>query len=220
MEKVVIIGASGHGSVIADILRQSMTYELVGFIDSFKKTGSKILDYKVMGAEDTLVSLFQHSGISKGIIGIGDNYTRKQIAAKILALVPAFEFINAVHPSATISEYVTLGKGSAFMAGTIVNPGTSIGDHCIVNTKASIGHHSDLGDFSSIAPGVTVGGHVTLGPLSSLAIGTIVRNGVRIGENTLIGAGSLVLQDFKDDVLAFGSPAKIEGKRSVGDPSL
>ena len=220
MEKVVIIGASGHGRVISDILKQSSEYNLIGFIDSYKNPGSKILEYEVLGSEETLVTLFKESGISKGIIGIGDNYTRKQMALKIQGLVPDFQFINAVHPGAVISKYISLGNGICVMAGAVVNPGTKIGDHCIVNTKSSIGHDCDIMEFSSVAPGVTVGGHVYLGALSALSIGTIVRNNIRIGENTLIGAGSLVLQDFEDNIVAYGNPAKSVGRRILGDPSL
>lgn len=220
MEKILIIGASGHGSVIADILKQSRDYELLGFIDSFKSPGVKILDYEVLGSEETLVSLFKENGVTKGIIGIGDNYTRKQMVHKIQGLVPEFQFINAVHPNAVISEYVSLGTGVAVMAGAVVNPGSKIGNHCIVNTKSSIGHDSEIEDFSSVAPGVTVGGHVTLGALSALSIGSVIRNSVNIGENTLIGAGSLVLRNFGDNVVAYGNPAKIIGTRSLGDQSL
>lgn len=220
MEKILIIGASGHGSVIADILRQSRDYEVIGFIDSFKNPGVRIQDYEVLGSEETLVSLFKESRVSKGIIGIGDNYTRKQMVHKIQGLLPEFEFVNAIHPRAIISEYVSLGTGVTVMAGAVVNPGTRIGDHCIVNTKSSIGHDCDIKDYSSVAPGVTVGGHVTLGALSALSIGSVIRNSVTIGENTLIGAGSLVLNNFGDNVLAYGNPSKIIGTRSLGDQSL
>ena len=220
MEKILIIGASGHGRVIADILKQSPEYELIGFIDSFKRPGIKILDYEVLGSEETLVTLFKESGISKGIIGIGDNYTRKQMADKIMGMIPEFQFINAVHPDAVISESVSMGNGVAVMAGTVVNPGTKIGNHCIINTKSSIGHDSEIEDFSSVAPGVTVGGHVTLDALSALSIGSVIRNSVKIGRNTLIGAGSLVLNNFGDNVVAYGNPAKIIRKRSLGDQSL
>lgn len=220
MEKVVIVGASGHGSVIGDILKKSSDYELIGYIDSFKDPGSKILDYEVLGPEDILTTLFKESGIHKGIIGIGDNYTRQKMACRIQELVPEFQFINALHPDSVISEYVTLGSGIAIMGGVVLNPGTTIGDHCIVNTKSSVGHDCTIRAFSSIAPGVTVGGHVSLGNLSSLSIGSVVRNNIDIGENTLIGAGSLVIQDIKDNILAFGHPAKSLRKRTLGDPSV
>ncbi len=220
MEKVVIIGASGHGRVIGDILKKSGDYELIGYIDSYKDPGSKILDYEVLGSEEILPKMFKESGVSQGIIGIGDNYTRQQMAHKIKKLVPEFEFINAIHPDSVISEYVTLGSGIAIMAGVVLNPGTIIRDHCIVNTKSSVGHDCTIRAFSSIAPGVTVGGHVSLGPLSSLAIGCVVRNNIDIGENTLIGAGSLVIRDFGDHIVAYGHPAKSMGNRVLGDTSV
>jgi acetyltransferase-like isoleucine patch superfamily enzyme len=39
---------------------------------------------------------------------------------------------------------------------------------------------------------------------------------VRIGKATVIGAGSLVLNDIPDDVLAYGSPARLVRSLSHG----
>ena len=220
MEKVVIIGASGHGIVIADILKASPDFEVVGFIDSFKDQGTKVFDLEILGNEDSLVRLNQEFGIQSGIIGIGDNHTRKQISDKILAAIPSFRFINAIHKSAVIADSVRLGSGIAIMGGTVINPGACLEDHIIVNTKASIGHHSIIKNFASIAPGVTIGGNVSLGTGSGLSIGTIVANNIAIGDNSLVGAGSLVLRDLPDHVFAYGSPAKTVGRRNIGDPSL
>ncbi|MBT8184546.1 MAG: transferase, partial [Eudoraea sp.] len=41
MNNIVIIGASGHGSVVLDCIEQENKYNLVGFVDSFKKRGYK-----------------------------------------------------------------------------------------------------------------------------------------------------------------------------------
>jgi FlaA1/EpsC-like NDP-sugar epimerase len=49
MEKIIIIGASGHGKVITEIIEKNGQYEIFGFIDSLKKIGTNILGYKIIG---------------------------------------------------------------------------------------------------------------------------------------------------------------------------
>ncbi|MGA9239386.1 hypothetical protein [Robiginitalea sp.] len=41
MKNVLIFGASGHGSVVLDILEKSEEFQPVGFLDSFIKKGTK-----------------------------------------------------------------------------------------------------------------------------------------------------------------------------------
>jgi carbonic anhydrase/acetyltransferase-like protein (isoleucine patch superfamily) len=51
----------------------------------------------------------------------------------------------------------------------------------------------------------------TIGDGSLIGIGAVVLNGARIGRNCIVGAGSLVPEgkEFPDNVLIFGSPAKV-----------
>jgi sugar O-acyltransferase (sialic acid O-acetyltransferase NeuD family) len=139
---------------------------------------------------------------------------------KITEIQPDFQFINAIHPKAIISKHIKIGIGVVIVGGAIINPGSEIGDHVIINTKSSVGHDTVLDNYSSIGPGVTLGGNVTIGELSAISIGAVVRNNIKIGTNTVVGANSLVNTDLDDDVLAFGNPAKIIGKRNYGDPYL
>jgi serine acetyltransferase len=37
----------------------------------------------------------------------------------------------------------------------------------------------------------------------------MIRESINIGSNVMVGAGSLVLKDIPDNVVAYGSPAKI-----------
>ena len=220
MNKVVIIGASGHGKVIAEILEQSTGYEILGFIDSFKKPGINILGYTVLGDELMLQDLCEEDPELRGIIAIGDNWNRKQIVIKLLKDIPKFKFISAIHPSAVVSSHSHIGEGVVIIAGTIVNPGAEIGNHCIINTKASVGHDSKMKDFSSLSPGVTLGGNVNIGELSTISMGSVVKNNVTIGSNTVVGSASYVHKDLPDNVVAYGNPARLIRTRNFGESYL
>ena len=94
------------------------------------------------------------------------------------------------------------------MSGSIINPGTEIGAHCIINTRSSIDHDNFFGDFSSCAPSVVTGGNVVVGSFSFLGIRSTIINNIKIGSKTVIGANSLVNKNCLSNYIYYGSPAK------------
>ena len=220
MKKVLIFGASGHGSVVLDILERSEEFKLVGYVDSFIKKGTKKYGYEVLGSEFDLLQIIERYRIYGGIIAVGDNWVRRRLVRLVQRLAPEFAFINAVHPSAILGRNVRLGVGTAIMPGVIINSNSSVGDHCILNTRASIGHDGTLSDFSSLAPGVCSGGNLHLGSGAAISLGTSIIENIHIGAWSVVGAGSLVLHSIPNGVVAYGSPARIIRSRKAGEPYL
>jgi sugar O-acyltransferase (sialic acid O-acetyltransferase NeuD family) len=219
-ESILIVGAAGHARVVADIVEKEGRYRIAGFIDRSLPAGDRFLDYRILGAEKEIPDLAARYGVCGGIIAVGDNWTRFQIAQRIRAVLPHFRFMCAVHPSAEIGLGAALGAGTVVMARAIVNPRCRVGELCIINTKASLGHDCLLADFACLLPDATVGGNVTIGRLSVVALGANVIQGIHIGEQSVIGAGSTVVRDIPPFVVAYGSPARIVRQRNAGDPYL
>lgn len=207
MDKVLIIGASGHAKVIIEVVEFNKQYEIFGLIDSFKEKGGKLMNYEILGSEDIIPNLVKQ-GVTKGIIAIGDNWTRYQLHAKIKKLAPDFEFVTIVHHSATISVSAKIGKGTAILAGVKINTHAQVGNFCILNTNSSFGHDCKMEDFSSIAPGVTVGGNVKIDFCTAISLGANIIQGIDIGKHSIIGAGSLIVHDVNDFKLIYGVPGK------------
>ena len=46
------------------------------------------------------------------------------------------------------------------MSGCIINTGTKIGKHCIINTGSIIEHDNYFSNYTSTSPRVTTGGNV------------------------------------------------------------
>tara|TARA_R110002049_G_scaffold91333_1_gene227759 strand:+ start:1832 stop:2563 length:732 start_codon:yes stop_codon:yes gene_type:complete len=220
MKKIVIFGASGHGSVVLDCLLKEGSYDCIGFLDSYKKSGSFYCGYEILGDENDLLTIVEKYEISGIIVAIGDNWSRKCVVHKIKEVVPNIEFISTVHPTATISREVILGKGSVVLAGVKISSHSVVGDHCILNTNSILEHNSVMHNYSSLAPMVCVGGNLHLGKFSTICIGAICIENISIGQHAVIGAGSLVLHDIPNAVLVFGRPAKIVKKRKIGEPYL
>jgi len=101
------------------------------------------------------------------------------------------------------------------MAGAILNPFAEVGNHCIVNTGASVDHDVKIGDFVHVAPYCTRCGEVEVGEGTWVWAGTTIIQGVRVGRNCFIGAGSVVVKDFPDGCLCYGNPAKVVRGRGI-----
>ena len=75
------------------------------------------------------------------------------------------------------------------------------------NARERFGEPKEDGSFefcrTQTAP-VTIGDNVWIGG------GVIIMPGVSIGNNVVIGAGSVVTEDIPDDVIAYGSPCRVE----------
>ncbi|MEQ1789546.1 MAG: acetyltransferase [Rickettsiales bacterium] len=210
MYNIAILGASGHARVVEDIINLEGKYKIAGIISPQTETLSGI-DY--LGVDDDIVELVKKYNLVGGIIAIGDNNIRKNIAEKISRLCPDFLFITAIHPSAIIAKTVSLGAGTMVMAGAIINPYTTVGKHCILNTNSTIEHDNIIGDFVHIAPSVTMCGNVKIHTGAMIGVGTNIIPNITVGENSVIGAGSLVCCDLPENIVCYGVPARIIRKK-------
>jgi len=220
MNNILLIGASEHAKVVMDVIEKEGKYKIFGLIDSYKPAGGNVFGYKILGTEDTMVELIKGGEVAGGIITIGDNWMRYKMAEKIKSILPEFNFVTAVHPSAIIARNVKIGAGTVVMAGVVVNSDSNIGEFCILNTRSSLDHDCVMGDFSSLAPGATTGGKVSIGAFSAISLGANIIHGVNIGEQTVLGAGAVALVDIPDHCVAYGVPAKVMRKRQAGESYL
>jgi len=220
MQNIVIFGASGHGSVVLDCIEQEAKYKVVGFIDSFKKKGTEVNGYTVLGSEYDLPFLIEKHQIVGGIVAIGDNWTRSLVVERILKIRTDFNYVSAVHPNAQVGKDVQIGRGSVVMPGVTINANAIIANHCILNTNSSLDHDGFMNNFSSLAPNVCVGGNFILGKGSAICLGTNIIENITVGEYSVVGAGSLLVGNVSDCVVVYGAPAKIVRKRIPSEPYL
>jgi sugar O-acyltransferase (sialic acid O-acetyltransferase NeuD family) len=198
MEKIVLIGAGGHGAVIKEILDENSS-NILCFIDA-NFAINECLGVNVIHEESELVD----DDSLAFVISVGSNLIRKNIANQ-----QSRQYINAIHPSSVISKSLDIGFGNAFMAGVCINARTKIGNHCIVNTNATVDHDCVLEDFVHVSPGVQLGGNVYVDEGAHIGIGASVKPGIKIGKWSVVGAGAVVVNDVPDGVTVVGVPAKI-----------
>lgn len=194
METINLFGASGHAKVIEDII--SSQGNTVGCMYDDAPHCSEIHNIPVFKASNISV-------IGPMIISIGSNRVRQLIADRYRV-----NYAKAIHPSAIVSNSVTIGEGSVVMHGAIIQSDTYIGKHCIINSGASIDHECIIEDFVHISPHATLCGNVHIGEGSWIGAGATIIPGIKVGKWCTIGAGSTVINDILDNSIVVGSPAK------------
>ncbi len=195
LKKLVIIGASGHGKVIADIAVKN-SYEDIVFLDD-NESLTECAGFPVVGKTSDAINMDGDK-----IVAIGNAKIRERIQSKIK------DAVTLIHPNAVISRRVQIGNGTVIMAGAVINSDAEIGDGCIINTGASVDHDCRIGDYAHISVGAHVAGTVEIGERTWLGVGAIVSNNVNICSDCMIGAGAVVVKDIEKSGTYVGVPAK------------
>lgn len=194
-----LLGASGHAKVIIDSLKASGK-QVSGLFDDNPDV-KELLEYSVYGSFDQ-----DRLGDEELIISVGVNIVRKKIVEQ---LPEDIRFGNAIHPTAIVSEYASIGEGTVVMQGAIIQSSVFIGKHCIINTASSVDHDCIIDEFVHISPNATLCGAVSVGEGSQVGAGAVVIPGIKIGKWSLVAAGAVVMRDVPDNVLVLGNPARV-----------
>ena len=195
--EIIIIGAGGHGRVIADIVK-SAGDTVLGFLDD------GIADSNIYGRILGTVSDCVKFKDKLFIIAIGNNEVRKNISIKY----PDLNYYTAIHPSAIISDFAIIGRGTCVMPGAVIAAGAKVGAHCIVNTNAVIEHDCVLEDFVHVSPAAALCGTVSVGEGTHIGAGAVVINNIRIAPHSVIGAGAAVIRNADSPGTYVGVPAR------------
>ena len=198
MNRLMIIGAGGHGKVIADAALKN-GYTNICYIDDHA-TGD-VMGFPIIGTSTDIERL--NDGSTDFIIGIGNNAIRKMIAEKYNV-----NWVSIVHPSAQIAFNTEIGKGTAIMANAVVNVCATVGEHCIINTGAIVEHDNVIENYVHISPNAALGGSVNVGTLTHIGIGVTVKNNVDICSGCTIGAGAVVVKNTNEPGTYVGVPIR------------
>ena len=198
MNRLIIVGAGGHGKVIADAALKN-GYTNICYIDDHA-TGD-VMGFPIIGTSADIDCLNDDS--TDFIIGIGNNAIRKTVAEKYNV-----NWVSIVHPSAQIAFNAEIGKGTVVMANAVVNVCATVGEHCIINTGAIVEHDNVIENYAHISPNVALGGTVRIGTLTHVGIGATVKNNTEICSECTIGAGAVVVKNIKEPGTYVGVPIR------------
>lgn len=204
MKRLAIVGAGGHGRVIADAAQCSGWTDPEFYDDAWPQTAACNGAWPIRGDVGLLLErLHEYEGV---IVGIGDNRVRAALQHKLLAAGAPLTCI--LHPGAVISRHARLGAGCVVFARAVVNTGAQVGHGAILNTGCIVEHDCILDDFVHIGPNAGLGGGVQVGRHSWVGLGAHVNHLIRIGSDSIIGSGATVVHDVPDHMIAVGTPAR------------
>jgi sugar O-acyltransferase (sialic acid O-acetyltransferase NeuD family) len=211
--RVVILGAGGHGAVVAECVRAANQLEPLGFLDDDAALhGKQVLGLPVLGAIGALDALpAEAEGV---LLAVGNN--RSRVALLGTARARGVDRPVVVHPRAWVSPSAQLAAGTVVVGGAVINARALVGPACIINTCASVDHDCVLGEGVHVAPGARLAGGVRVGARSFIGMGAMVIEGVSIGEGCLVAAGAVVLRNTLPGERVAGVPAR---PMPIGDSS-
>ena len=111
MEKVIIVGAGGHGRVVMDTALSNSNLEVIGFLDDGDI--ENFLGVSKLGKISDIENFKQ----IKFHIAIGNNSLRKELSKKI----GIENLITIRHSNSYISRDAEIGKGCFIGANVVIN---------------------------------------------------------------------------------------------------
>lgn len=148
MKTLLVIGAGGHGKVVAEVA-VAVGYKKIAFLDdNASEAIGKLSDIK------------EWTEYKEGFCGIGNNYVRKKIIAKLIEA--GYKIPVLIHPTAYVSESATIGAGTIVEPKAIINTNSVIGCGSIVSIGAIVDHDVKVGEYAHINAGsiVKAGGKI------------------------------------------------------------
>ncbi len=207
MKPIIVLGAGGHTKVLIDILLDTGC-KVLGLLDIDPGTaGKKVLGISVLGTEE-LLRCYHPDDILlvNGLGSIGDTTARRHVYE--LRRQNGYRFYSVIHPRAIIGRETVIGEGIQVFAGSVVQPGSVIGDNVIINTNASVDHDCTIGSHSHLAPGATLSGGVHVGEGVHIGTSAVVIQGVKIGARSTIAAGAVIVRDVAAGTTVAGVPGR------------
>jgi acetyltransferase EpsM len=208
---LLIIGGSGHGSVIAACIEDNRhrfndyEWEVAGFINDFEN--DNIDGYPILGGTKDIAKLTEKGFyFAWGIHLIQRNPFTENFFNQLA--IPVDRLATIIHKSAFIAASAEISPGVLIMNNTYVSPRVKLGIGTMVKSNALIGHDVKCGPLCHFAMGSITGAYTQLGICSDIAIGCVVLENITIGNYSFAGAASLVSRDIPDYEIHVGSPAK------------
>lgn len=217
MYDIVILGAGGMGretfEVVEDtLLGNDSNYRVKGFLsdvldildgfEGYPPLLGTIKDYEVQPND-------------RFILAIGDIPGRRKIAESILER--GGKFLTLISSLAKVDRTAEIGEGVIIFPFSHIGANAKIGDFCLMNLHAIVGHDVILGKFSQVCSFSVLGGATQIGEECFIAMQTATAPKVKIGNRVIISLGSVTTKDVEDNSFVEGVPGKIFKRRSALD---
>lgn len=201
-KRLGVIGAGGHGKVVADVAERAGWTQVVFFDARFASSDGAHAHWPLVAAPENAAT-HECAGY---FVAIGNSEVRQQWCEWLLD--NGLPLVSLVDPAAVVSDYAIIEPGVLIVTGAVVNVDSYISQGSIVNTRACVDHDCHIGAYSHICPAAALAGTVKVGAHSWIGIGSQVKQGISIGDGVIVGAGATVVSDIDDGLTVVGTPAR------------
>lgn len=161
MKRLLIIGAGGHGKVVAEVA-EDIGYEEIAFLD-----------------DNALEAIGKVSEIEKFkeqyrdvFVGIGNNKLRGELIQELQDCNYAVPVL--IHPSAYVSRTAKICLGTVVGPKSIVNANSHIGVGYIISVGSIVDHDAKIGDCCHVNAGTIVKAGGKVESFRKLDVGEVV----------------------------------------------
>lgn len=211
--KVVIFGGKGTAINVAEQIedariRYGYPMKFFGFAIDDPSAGGEIAGYPIVAGVQDAWEVFRETEVDF----IFALYRPDVLVARLQLLqglgIPKERFANFIHPTAYVSQSVSMGYGNVIMSQCTLQHGVSLGNFNIINSQAVVEHDSSIGDGTFLAASSCVGSHVSIGHSVFLGLNATVRENVKAGDGCFVGMGACVLHSLQPGSITYGVPAR------------
>jgi sugar O-acyltransferase (sialic acid O-acetyltransferase NeuD family) len=193
MRNIIILGAGGHGRVVAEAAEQEGIWDRIAFLDD-RTDVLKVLGLDIVGKFDDYINLIDEFQFA--VAAVGDNARRVHWLDKLKDAGYSTPVI--LHPKSYVSKYSTVGEGTVILAGAVINTNCRIGRACIININSCVDHDCEIGDGVHISSGAVVRSISKIDRLSGIGAASCVKSGSCIGQGFLLPDGSIAEGNMTD----------------------
>jgi len=200
-KKIILVGYSGHGLVVADTAFEN-NLNVIGYTEkSINNINPYNLDY--LGNESSPNFDLWDLDVDF-ILGIGNNLLREKIFNLINK--KGKKVISLINSTAVISGFATVGEGVFINRNVSINALANVGNNVILNTGCIIEHDCEIKENVHVAPGAVLGGNVKVGSGTFIGANAVIKQGIEIGNNVVVGAGTVVISNISSGSKIVGNP--------------
>lgn len=142
-KRLLIIGAGGHGKVVAEIAKDVGYSEIAFLDDNSPEAIGKIADFEKLKSQ-----------YREAFVGIGNNKLRGELIQKLQDC--GYTVPVLIQPSAYVSKTASIGVGTVIEPKAIVNANSYIDTGCIISVGAIVDHNVEIGACCHVNAGAIV----------------------------------------------------------------
>lgn len=193
---IIILGAGGHASVLADVATL-LGMNILGFCNPVNASIKGFPEITYLG-NDSILNQYPPEQVNLvngiGAVSVQGNLQRRALFQQFSD--GGYLFETLIHPSTVVARSAQINQGAQIMAGAIIQPNARISENVIVNTAASIDHDCIIGHSVHIAPGSILSGNVVIKDNSMVGVGAVIIQGVTVESNVMVRAGRIAVKNI------------------------